>query len=215
MPVKILVADDHAMIRDGLRPLLQAAGFRVVAEAADGLDAVQLAAVHTPDVAVLDMAMPRCNGIEAAARIRAACPATRIVMLSAHASSEYIFRAFEAGATAYVLKDEAASELIAAMHAVWAGDRYLSHKLSAQDFDAFALRRALSIGKSPLDALSPREHEILQRVCEGWSSAEIATQLGLSPKTVETYRSRLMQKLGIDNVPDLVKFALRHGLTPP
>ena len=211
----ILIADDHAMFRDGLRLLLQSAGFSVVAEADDGFAAAELAAVHAPGVVVLDIAMPRCNGIDGAARIRDACPAAQIIMLSAHASSEYIYRAFEAGATGYVLKDEAGSELIAAIRAVQSGDRYLSPKLSGREFDAYALRRALSGGSSPLETLSRREREILQRVCEGWSSAEIADQLELSPKTVETYRSRLMQKLAIDNVPELIKFALRHGLTTP
>lgn len=212
----ILVADAQAMVREGLRSLLDAQrDMRVVAEAKDGASAVGSAEACRPDVVVLDVAMPVCNGVDAAQRIVSARPATRVVLLSAFASSELVFRAFASGAAAFVLKEESVAELIAAIRAARAGEQYLSRRLAEDRFDEFALRRLLAEGKSPLEMLSPRERWILQRVCEGASSASIGAQLHLSPKTVETYRSRLKKKLMLESTAELVRFAIRHGLMSP
>lgn len=211
MTIRVLVADDHAMMREGLRALLSAIpDLAVVAVADNGLNAVELARKTAPDVAVLDIAMPDLNGIEAARRLRAACPSTHIVMLSMHGSSEHIYRALRAGATGYLLKESAGDELAAAIRAAHLGRRYLSRSIDAEAV-AKALERA---DDSPLQALSPRERHVLQLVVEGHSNAEIARRAALSVKTVETYRSRMMQKLGIEDLPALVKFAVENGITP-
>jgi DNA-binding NarL/FixJ family response regulator len=211
MTIRVLIADDHAIMRDGLKALLSASrDIAVIAETGNGRDAVRRAQELKPDVVIMDISMPDLNGIEAARVLRHKCPDTRIVMLSMHSSSEHVFRAFEAGATAYLLKESAGSEVEAAVRAAHAGRRYLSRALAALDLDA---RPAVARG-SPLESLSPRERHVLQLVVEGHSSAEIAILVHLSPKTVETYRSRLMKKLGVKDIPALVKFAIEHGITP-
>jgi DNA-binding NarL/FixJ family response regulator len=206
MTISVLVADDHAVMRDGLKAVLEAAGMRVVAQAADGRAAVRRALETLPDVVLLDIAMPGLNGIEAAAQLREKCPATRIVMLSMHSTSEHVHRALDAGASGYLLKESAAAEIVAAVRSVHAGKQYLSAAVAGLE------RRP---GASPLARLSARERQVLQLVVEGRSSAEIAATVHLSPKSVDSYRSRLMKKLGVADVPALVKFALLHGLTPP
>ena len=212
MTTRVLLADDHGMMREGLRALLAGApDIEVVADVGDGREAVRIAAQLLPDVIVMDVSMPDLNGIEAAHLLREKCPKTRIVMLSMHASSEHVHRALEAGAAGYVLKESAAAEVIAAVRTVCAGRLYLSPALGGIDFEA----RVRVGGKSPLESLSSRERQVLQLVVEGRSSAEIARTIHLSAKTVETYRSRLMKKLGVPDTPALVKFAIRHGLTPP
>jgi len=214
MNISVLLADDHAIVRDGLRLLLEAQpDIRVVGDADDGREAVRQTLQLCPDVAIIDIAMPNLNGIEAARQIHEACPCVQVIVLSMHSTSEHIFQALQAGARGYLLKESAGAEVVAAIRAVQAGRRYLSQKISNQAIDDYLRRREAATG--PLDRLSPREWEVLQLVVEGKSSAEIADMLCLSPKTVETYRSRLMRKLGLDNLPDLVKFAVQHGLTPP
>jgi DNA-binding NarL/FixJ family response regulator len=158
----------------------------------------------------MDIAMPDLNGIEAARVIHLKCPTVRIVMLSMHATAEYVYRAFEAGACGYLLKEMAVEEVITAVRTVHAGGRYLSPTLAESVPD-------LSSGhaRSPVDSLSARERQVLQLVVEGKTSSEIARMVHLSPSSVQTYRSRLMMKLGVRDVPSLVKFALEHGLTPP
>ncbi|HUQ26781.1 MAG TPA: response regulator transcription factor [Burkholderiales bacterium] len=202
----MLVADDHAVIREGLQSVLEAAGIRVVAQAGDGREAISRCVETQPDVVLLDIAMPGLNGIEALGQLREKCPASRIVMLSMHASSEHVHRALAAGAVGYLLKEAAAAEIVAAVRSVHAGKQYLSPAVAAYERHK---------GDSPLARLSSRERQVLQLVVEGRSSAEIASQVHLSPKSVESYRSRLMKKLGVADVPALVKFALLHGLTPP
>mgnify|MGYP000244701264 CR=1 FL=1 len=210
MTIRILLADDHAVMRDGLRALLEAApGLRVVGDAADGRAAVQQAIHLRPDVALLDIAMPGLNGIDAARQIREACPDTQVIILSMHSATEYIFRALQAGARGYLLKDSAGAAVVEAVRTVHGGRRYLSPALSEAVLDDYVRQHA---AQDPLAALSPREREILQLIVEGHSNAEVGRRLSLSVKTVETYRSRLMEKLGIDNLPGLVKFALQHGL---
>src|SRR5258706_7638535 len=206
MTIRVLLADDHALMREGLRALLTASGvISVVGEVSNGREAVPRAGELMPDVVVMDIAMPELNGIEAAGLIRAKCPNAKIVMLSMHSSTEHIHRAFAAGAAGYVLKSSASREVIAAVQAVHAGQRYLSPALRQAVADAPpGVKRA-----GPLDSLSSRERQVLQLVVEGKSSAAIARTVHLSPKTVDTYRSRLMKKLGVSDVPALSKFALQ------
>lgn len=215
MPIRVLVADDHAVVRDGLRFILEAQGdITIVGDAASGRDAVRRAQELRPDVVLMDIAMPELNGIEATEQIQQISPNIQVIILSMHSSSEHIFRAFQAGARGYLLKESAGMEVASAVRAVYAGRRYLSETITETVLEEFARRQQGETTKSPLESLSPREREILQLVVEGKSSAEIAEILFISPKTVETYRSRLMQKLGIEDIPSLVKFAIQHGLTP-
>lgn len=210
MPITVFVADDHAIVREGLASLLGAQpDIRVVGTAVDGRDAVREVARLEPAVVVMDIAMPQMNGIEAAREIRDRVPRTRVIVLSMHSSAEYVFHALEAGASGYLLKESAAKEVIAAVRAVHAGRRYLGKKVA--DVVADGVGRG-SI-PSPLESLSARERQVLQLVAEGYSSARIAATLHLSPKSVDTYRSRLMQKLHIGDMAGLVKFAIQHGLT--
>ncbi len=210
MTISVLLADDHAILRDGLKALLSASpSITVIADVGDGREAVNLSEKLQPDVAILDISMPGLNGIEATHLLREKCPQTRIIILSMHSSSEHVFRALQAGATGYLLKESAGGELEAAVRAVHAGRRYLSRALMALDPGAgTGTARA-----SPLDSLSTRERQVLQLVVEGHSSAQIAAVIHLSPKTVETYRGRLMKKLGVSDITGLVRFAIEHGLT--
>jgi DNA-binding NarL/FixJ family response regulator len=213
--ITVFLADDHAVVRDGLRVLLEAqSDITVIGDAADGREAVSRVARLRPDVVVIDVAMPELNGIEAAREIGEVCPSTQIIILSMHSTTEHIFRALQAGACGYLLKESAGIEVVNAVRAVHAGHRYLSQKISDKLVDDYVRQRQAAEAKSPLGRLSPREREVLQLVVEGKTSAEIADVLSLSVKTVETYRSRLMHKLGISDLPALVKFAIQHGLTP-
>jgi DNA-binding NarL/FixJ family response regulator len=212
--ITVFLADDHAVVRDGLRLLLAAQpDIEVIGDAASGAEATRLIARRCPDVVIVDIAMPDMDGIEVTRRALEACPATRVIILSIHAAPEYVFRAFKAGASGYALKEAAGSEVVRAAREVYAGRRYLSGKIAKMVLDEFLARRESAEAKSPVARLSPRELEILKLVVIGQSSAQIAERLSLSPKTVDTYRSRLMEKLGIDDLPALVKFAIQHGLT--
>jgi DNA-binding NarL/FixJ family response regulator len=205
--VRIILVDDHALVREGVARLLEdAPGLRVVGSFEDDGAAVRFAARAAPDIAILDIAMPRASGIDVARRLRAVAPKTRLLMLSMHARIEYVEHAFLAGANGYVLKESAATELVAAVRAVHAGERYVSRGLPRR------AEHELS-GPDPLERLSAREMEVLKLVVEGNTSNEMATQLGLSPKSIDTYRSRLMAKLDVEHLPALVKFAIRRGLT--
>jgi len=211
MSIGILLADDHTMLRDGLRTLLEKqSDLRVVGVAADGREAVAAAAQLQPDVVVMDISMPDMNGVEAARRICQARPETRVVMLSMHSNAEHVYRALEAGATGYLLKDSAGAELVAAIRAVHAGRRYLTEKINELVIAGYLGERRAG---SPLEGLSKRERDILQLIVDGRSNREAAELLHLSVKTVETYRSRMLQKLGISGTAELVKFAVSHGLT--
>ena len=211
MTIHVLLADDHAVVRDGLRLLLEAnRDIQVVGEASTGLEVLRQTPLLQPDVIVMDIAMPDLNGVEATHEISDLYPSVGIVILSMHSTIEHIFRALQAGALGYVLKESAGKEVVDAVRAVYAGRRFLSHKLVEAVIDDYILQRRT---ETPLATLSVRERQVLQLLVEGKSNAEIADLLSLSVKTVETYRSRLMKKLGLKDFPSLVKFAIQHGLT--
>ena len=204
---RVLLADDHAMMREGLSVLLSGAGMEIVGSVANGRDAVRLAGATTPDVVLMDLTMPEMNGIEATREIRTRMPATQVVMLSMHSNREHVYQAMKAGAMGYVLKDAASAELVKAVQAVCAGRQYVS--------SAIGPLLEFSGQRGPLESLSTRECQVLQLVVEGRTSGEIAHAINLSKTSVDTYRSRLMKKLGVSDVASLVKLAVQHGLTPP
>ena len=211
MVIKVLLADDHAVVRDGLRFLLEAQGdISVVGNAANGREAVRKVKELKPDVVIMDIAMPELNGIEAAHQIHETCPATRVVILSMHAGTEHVRQALRAGAQGYLLKKSAGAEVADAVRLVHAGGSYLSPEIAGTVITDYI---ADSRATNPLETLTHRERQILQLIAEGKSSAQAATSLFLSRKTVDTYRSRLMQKLGIHDLHGLIKFAIEHGLT--
>ncbi len=212
--IRVLLADDHPIVRDGLKMLLNMqADISVVGEAANGQEAIQLAQQIRPDVAILDIGMPEINGIDCAREMLRQCPQTQVIMLSIHGTSEYIIRSIQAGAKGYLLKDSLSKEIVRAIQTVYTGQYIVSSKiaatLSALEVDITNIPAI----KSPLSQLAPQEQRVLQHVVEGLTSAEIAETMFLSPKTVETYRSRIMTKLGVHNITELVKFAILHGVT--
>ena len=212
MPVSILLADDHQVVRQGLRALLEAEpDFRVVGEAADGLEATRLVERLHPDVAVVDLIMPGLGGLEVTRQITTRVPETRVVVLSMHANEAYVLEALRNGAAAYVLKDSSAAELVEAVRAVVAGRHYLSAPLSERAIDTYrqgAKKATLDI----YETLTMREREVLHLAAEGHSGPEIASRLSISPRTVETHRANLMRKLGLQTQTDLVRYALRRGI---
>lgn len=211
MPISILLLDDHSVVRDGLCALLGTqADMRVVGSFGECTEALAFAVQTPPDVAVLDVALPGKDGIDCAKRIHEAFPDTYILMLSMHASSEYVYQALRVGANGYVLKESAGSELITAIRTVYTGKIYLSEKIPAPALASYLSGRG---SDHPLERITDRERQVLRLVVEGHTSNEVAKLLGLSPKSVDTYRSRIMLKLGIGDLPGLVKFAIRHGLT--
>ncbi len=211
MTIRVLLADDHTLMREGLRALLATTtDIEVVGEVRTGREAERQVVQLNPGVVLMDIAMPDLNGIEAAQMIHLKCPTVRIVMLSMHATAEYVYRAFAAGASGYLLKEMAVEEVITAVRTVHRGGRYLSPALAESMPDPGS-----GYARGPVDSLSTRERQVLQLVVEGHTSSEIARMIHLSAKSVETYRSRLMAKLGVRDLPSLVKFALEHGLTSP
>lgn len=214
MSVTVFLADDHAVVRDGLRYLLEAQpDIEVIGDAANGRETLQLVVQLCPNVAIIDIAMPELNGIEATRKICNECPSTQVIILSMYSADEHVNRALQAGALGYVLKESAGIEVVNAVRTVHSGHYYLSQKLSDRLINNYIHQIKSSQDESPLARLSPREQEVLQLVVEGKSNTEIAATLTLSIKTVETYRSRILHKLDIDNLPSLVKFAIQHGLT--
>ncbi|HVZ45623.1 MAG TPA: response regulator transcription factor [Ramlibacter sp.] len=212
MTISIVIVDDHAILREGLGQVLaQQPDLEVVGSSGDGRQSLKLVAQLRPDVVILDISMPGLNGIEVARQLQESGAACAVVILSMHASPEYVFQAIEAGARGYLQKESAASDIVEAVRAVRAGRRYLGPGIAELVAEHLASRKT---GDNPLQLLSRREREILQLVAEGHSSAEIGELLFLSPKTVDSYRSRLMGKLGLADVTALVKFAIRHGVIP-
>ncbi len=214
MAIKVFLADDHLVVRDGLRALLEAdKNINVIGDAANGLETVRMVQELCPDIVIMDISMPELNGIAATRQILENSPSTGILILSMHSSKEHIIRAMRAGAKGYLLKESAGQEVLKAVKSVYSGTLYLSQRITDVVINDYAHLQKGNIEQSPFDLLSLREKEVLQLVVEGKSSAAIAKIILLSPKTVETYRSRLMQKLGIRDLPGLVKFAIKHGLT--
>jgi two-component system, NarL family, response regulator NreC len=211
--LRVLLADDHRLIRAGLRLLVeQQPGMTVVGEADDGKQAVALAERLRPDAAVLDVAMPLLNGIEATRLIRETCPATQVVMLSMHSDEGYVLRALKAGARAYLLKDSAEADLPRAIRAVVEGKSFFSPAVGKVLLEDYMRKLERSGAEDSYDLLSGREREILQLVAEGQSSKQIAGLLHLSVYTVETHRANIMQKLGLRGLPELILYAVRKGI---
>ena len=211
--IRILLADDHTVIRKGLRLLLEREPeFQVIGEASDGRQAVDLAESANPDVAIIDVAMPNLNGIEAARQISAKLPNVAIVILSMHSDESYVLRALKAGARAYLLKDSAESDLIGAVHAVTGGKAFFSPAISRMLVDDYMRRLEQRGVEDSYELLTMREREILQMLAEGNSNKEVASMLNLSLYTVETHRSNILQKLNLHSVPELILYAVRKGV---
>lgn len=209
--LRLLVADDHELVRAGFRSLLQAInGVEIVAEASDGLQALELIRTHHPDVVLMDISMPGLNGLEALSRIRKEFPRVRVLILSMHTSEEYVLQALRNGAAGYLLKDASPLELDLAVRAATRGEIYLSPAISGHVIESYLQRTTAS--EAPPDRLTPRQREILQLIAEGWSTKEMAARLGISVKTVESHRMQLMERLQIHDVAGLVRYAIRVGL---
>ncbi len=214
MSVTILLADDHPVVRQGMRNLLDTeAGFLVVGEAENGLEAVELAEQLKPDVVVVDMMMPRLNGLEAIRQITARLPDTRCIVLSMQSADPYIVQALKAGASGYVLKDSGPNDVINAIHQVLDGKRYLSPQLSEKLIDLFIAKVETKV-LDPYNTLSTREREVLQLSAEGLSNSDIAEQLSIASRTVESHRQSMMSKMGFKTQTDLIRFALKKGILP-
>jgi DNA-binding NarL/FixJ family response regulator len=215
MIISIVLADDHTVLREGLKLILEnEKDFEVLAATSDGRGAISSCKKYKPKIALLDIGMPNLNGIEAALQIRQISPGTRIIMLSVHGSAEYVSRALEAGAVGYLLKESAGRDVVHAIREVMAGRKYLSRGVAAMVVAGYVNQKTMA-AKGALATLSPREREVLQLVAEGKSSKEIARIIHISSKTVDTYRSRLMHKLGLSDLAGLVRFAIEHGVIPP
>ncbi len=210
MSLRILLADDHGIFRQGVKALLEREGFRVDGEAGDGHAAIQLAEQLTPDVAVLDLTMPLLNGLDAAREIARLSPRTRTILLTMHTEDPYVAKALAAGIRGYVLKSQAAEDLVQAIREVSKGAVYLSPGVSEAVVEAYLARREL-----PRDPLTSRERQVLQLIAEGKTTKEVAGLLGVSVKTAESHRMRIMSKLDIHETAGLVRYAIRQGLLPP
>jgi len=205
--LRILLVDDDAMMRDGLRAVLTDRGFEVVGEASDGLDAIRLALTLNPDVIVMDISMPTLNGIDGAREILKIVPKAKIIVLSMFVEKRYVLACLRAGVAGYVVKSKAASSLLEAIDAVWNGENYLSPCVSKALVDAY-----MEKDEAPADPLSIRERQVLQLIAEGKNVKEIGSILGISVKTAESHRANIMQKLDIHDVAGLVRYAIQQDL---
>jgi two-component system, NarL family, response regulator NreC len=210
MPIRVLLADDHILVRQGLKSLLEREKFQVVAEGSDGQEVIRLTETLQPDIAVIDISMPTLNGIDAARELARTCPKTKVILLTQHEEEQYICEALQAKVKGYVLKSQVASDLIHAMQEVSRGGIYLSPGVSRAVVEAYH-----SNSEKPSDPLSNRERQVLQLIAEGRSTKDVASLLGISVKTAESHRSRLMQKLDIHETASLVRYAVRRGLVQP
>jgi DNA-binding NarL/FixJ family response regulator len=207
----VLLAEDHALVRSGIRALLEdLSGIDVVGEVANGREALEFVATHRPDVVLMDLTMPELNGLDATARIRREFSEVRILILSMHGDDEYVTQSLRAGANGYLLKNAGRAELEIALRAVARGDHYLSPAVSRTVVAEFV--HGGGERRTPLERLTPRQREVLQLIAEGNSTKEIAAKLNLSIKTVESHRAQLMHRLGIHDVPGLVRYAIRAGV---
>jgi DNA-binding NarL/FixJ family response regulator len=207
MAVRVLLADDHEIVRQGLRVLLEREGFQVVGEASNGHEALKLCDANHPEVAILDVSMPLLNGVDAAREIIKSNPRTRVVLLTMHTEDHLILESLRAGVTGYVLKTRAAGELVQALRAVCRGEMFLTQSISRTIVQAFLQNEPLAA-----NPISDRERQVLQLVAEGKTTKEIASLLGISVKTAESHRSNLMDKLNIHDTAGLVRYAIRIGL---
>jgi two-component system, NarL family, response regulator NreC len=211
--IRILLADDHTVVRDGLRALVEKQpDMAVIGEAADGRDTIRMAEEQSPDVIIMDIAMPNMNGIEATRRILASNPQTAVLMLSMHQDESYVLRSLKAGARGYLLKDSVRSDVIEAIRAVVHGRSFLTRKVSRilqEDYVREMERRGL---EDSYDLLTDREREILQLVAEGRTNKEVASLLNISLTTVETHRTHILQKLNLHSIPELILYAVRKGI---
>lgn len=212
--VNIILADDHNIVRKGLQAILSGeSDFKIVGEASDGLETVEKVQQLQPDILVLDIMMGSINGLEVTRQLSKKCPKTGIVILSMHSNEAYVLEALRSGARAYILKDNTTEDLVRAIREVAAGRRYLSAPLSERAIEAYTTKTE-NTSQDPYDQLTTREREILQLASQGWSNAEIAERLFISPRTVETHRANLMHKLGIRSNAELLQFAMLHGIIP-
>lgn len=210
MGLSVLLADDHVLVRQGLRSLLDREKIQVIAEASDGQEVIRLAEAHHPDVAVMDISMPILNGIDAARELARSCPKTRVILLTQHEEEQYLHEALESGVRGYVLKSQVVNDLVHAIRQVSRGGFYLSPGVSQAVVEAYRSR-----SERPSDPLSIRERQVLQLIAEGKSTKDVASLLGISVKTAESHRSRLMKKLDIHETASLVRYAVRRGLIQP
>lgn len=211
----ILIADDHEIVRQGLRNILESEpNYRVCAEATNGREALKLAEERNPDVVVLDLSMPDLNGMDAARMLRKSLPSCKIIVFTMHESEQLVQEVFQAGADGYVLKSDAGEHLLKAVAAVLAGEHFFSGKVSEVIFEGF-LRSAEGGGETTALRPTTREREILQLLAEGKSNKEVAATLGISVKTAETHRAAIMRKLGFQTISDLVRYAIRNNLIQP
>ncbi|MEW6207427.1 MAG: response regulator transcription factor [Acidobacteriota bacterium] len=210
-PIRVLLADDHTLVRAGLRTLIQTlVGMEVVGETGDGQEVLSMVEKHRPNVILMDIAMPGLNGIEVASRVTKDHTDVKVIILSMHATEEYVLQAMRAGAKGYLLKDSATVELELALRAVMKGETFLSPSVSRHVVEGYVRGKAGEEGS--LEMLTPRQREILQLIAEGNTTKEIAVKLNLSVKTVETHRTQLMDRLSIHDVAGLVRYAIRVGL---
>jgi len=210
MPTEVLLADDHGIVRDGIKILLEREGYRVTAEAANGQDAVRLALERRPDVAVLDITMPILNGVDAAREILQRLPKTKAILLTVHDENMYVLDGLRAGVKGFVTKTHATEDLVRAIREAMRGKTYLSPEVSQAVIEAYQSKSEMC-----RDPLSPRERQVLQLIAEGKTSKEIAGLLHISVKTAETHRSRIVEKLGIHEIAGLVRYAIRRGMIRP
>jgi two-component system response regulator NreC len=210
MKTRVILADNHIVVRQGVKSLLEREGFLVVGEAGDGQDLIRLAKELQPDVVVLDIGMPLMNGLIAARELKRVCPNAKTILLTRHDEDQYVIEALRAGIRGYILKNQAATDLVHALQQVCRGQVYLSPGISRVVVDAYVSKSSV-----PDDPLSAREHEVLQLIAEGKSTKDVASMLGVSVKTAESHRSRLMQKLDIHETASLVRYAVRRGLIQP
>src|SRR4051794_28764861 len=212
-PIRILLADDHTVMRSGLRVLLERQpGFQVIGEAGDGRQAIELAETHAPNVAVIDIAMPNLNGIEATRQITAKYPGIAVVILSMHSDESYVLRALKSGARGYLLKDSPEADLINAIRAVHDGKAFFSPAISKMLVEDYMRQLQQRGAEDSYELLTSREREVLQLLAEGKSNKEAATALGLSLHTVETHRSNILEKLNLHGTPELILYAVRKGV---